>query len=84
MNDYSDAERVARDRVSWAEHQYGDSTPQVAGFLSLLAEVKRLEAKYREAEPAYTRALSIYRALKLDNCLVAGQVYTGLAETYLR
>jgi tetratricopeptide (TPR) repeat protein len=83
LNDYSNAERVAKDRVTWAEQQYGGAAMQVGGFLSLLADIERLRGKYKDAEPNYVRALSIHRALNLANCLVAKGIYTGLAETYL-
>ena len=83
LNDYSNAERVAKDRVTWAEQQYGATALQVGGFLNLLADIERQQSKYKEAEPHYVRALSIHRSLNLANCLVAKAIYTGLAETYL-
>ena len=83
LNDYSNAERVAKDRVTWAEGQYGAMALQVGGVINILADIDRLQGKYKEAEPLYLRSLSIYRSLKLDDCLMAGAVYTGLAETYL-
>jgi tetratricopeptide (TPR) repeat protein len=83
LNDYSNAERLAKDRVTWAEQQYGATALQVGGFLNLLADIERLQGKYKEAEPHYLRALSIHRSLNLANCLVAKAIYTGLAETYM-
>jgi tetratricopeptide (TPR) repeat protein len=83
LNDFAPAERVARDRVTWAEQQYGATALQTGGFLSSLADIDRLQGKYKDAAPSYVRALSIDRSLKLDNCLVAKEIYTGLAETYL-
>jgi tetratricopeptide (TPR) repeat protein len=83
LNDYSDAERVAKDRVTWAEQQYGTTAFQVGGFLTLLADIERLQGKYKDAEPLYVRALSIHRSLNMANCLVAKAVYTGLGETYI-
>jgi tetratricopeptide (TPR) repeat protein len=83
LNDYSDAERVATDRVTWAEKQYGATALQVGGFLSLLADIERLQSKYKDAEPLYLRALSIHRSLNLADCLVARGIYTGLGEAYL-
>lgn len=83
LNDYADAERVAKDRVVWSEQQYGPKALQVAGFLSLLAEIERLQTNYKAAEPLYVRSLSIHRSLNLADCLVAKSVYSGLAETYL-
>jgi len=83
LNAYSDAERVGKDRLTWAEQQYGATALQVGGFLSLLADVERLQGKYKDAEPLYLRALSIHRSLNMADCLVAKAVYTGLGETYI-
>lgn len=83
LNDYSNAERVAQDRVTWAEQQYGAMAFQVGGFLNLLADIDRLQGKYKEAEPLYLRSLSIHRFANLADCLVAKEIYTGLGETYL-
>jgi len=83
LNDYSNAERVATDRVSWAEKRYGSVAFQVGGALSALANIERLQGKYGGAEPLYLRSLSIHRAVGFGDCLVGREVYTGLAETYL-
>jgi tetratricopeptide (TPR) repeat protein len=83
LNDYSNAERVATDRVTWAEKQYGSAAFQVGGALIALANIERLQGKYKEAEPLYLRSLSIHRAVGFGDCLVGREVYTGLAETYL-
>jgi tetratricopeptide (TPR) repeat protein len=83
LNDYPNAERVAKERVTWAEQQYGATALQVRGFLTLLAHIERIQGKYRDAEPLYLRALSIHRSLNLADCLVAKAVYTGLGETYV-
>jgi hypothetical protein len=71
LNDHSDAERVAKDRVTWAEQQYGATALQVGGFLMLLADIERLQGKYTDAEPLFLRALSIHRSLNMANCLVS-------------
>ncbi len=83
LGDYASAERIAQDRVVWSELQYGRSALPVGGFLSLLADINRLQGNYQSAEPLYLRSLSISRSLNLATCLVAKDVYTGLAETYL-
>src|SRR5260370_18406870 len=83
LNDYTSAERVANDRITWVEQKYGVMAGQAGGFLTLLAEANRLQGKYKEAEPLYLRSLSIQRSLGLDDCLVARAGYAGLAETYM-
>src|SRR5262249_28947503 len=64
-------------------HRYGADALQVAVFVEALANLKRLEGKYDEAEPLYARSLSIRRLRKFDECLLATQSYAGLAEAYL-
>ena len=83
LNDYASAERIAKDRATWAEKQYGRDAFQVGGMLGFLADIERLQGKYGEAEPLFLRALSIHHSLKLDDCLIAKGIYTGLAETYI-
>ncbi len=81
--DYSNAKRVVKDRLTWAETQSGPQSWRVGGYLSHLAYIDRLELRYEDAKPLYLRSLAIQRSLKLDNCLIAKEVYTGLAETYI-
>ena len=83
LNEYTDSERVARDRVEWAEKQFGPESRQKAGMISLLAAVERLQLKYKEAEPLYVKVLAVYRSLSRANCLLGKELYTGLAETYV-
>jgi tetratricopeptide (TPR) repeat protein len=83
FNDCPNARRVAKDRLTWAEQQYGGKALQVGGFLSLLANIERLQGKYSEAEPHYIRALSIHRTLNMGDCLIAKSIYSGLAETFV-
>ena len=83
MNDYVSAERLAKDGVNWSEQRYGAATLQVGSFLEALADVNRLQGNYAEAEPLYARSLSIHRLLKLDDCLLAEQSYSGLSEANL-
>jgi tetratricopeptide (TPR) repeat protein len=83
VHDYANAERVAADRVTWTEGEYGESSLPVTGWLNRLAEINLLQGKYQEAEPVYLRSLSMHRSLKLDSCLMTRDLYTGLAEIYL-
>jgi tetratricopeptide (TPR) repeat protein len=83
MNDYADAERLAKDGVNWSEERYGADTLEVATFVEALANLNRLESKYDEAEPLYARSLSIRRIRKFDGCSLAHESYAGLAEAYL-
>jgi tetratricopeptide (TPR) repeat protein len=83
MGDLGSAERVANDRIEWAQNAYGPESRQQAGFIDLLAETYRIQGKYKEAEPLYKRSLSIKEAQNMATCLITHSTYTGLAEAYV-
>jgi hypothetical protein len=54
-NDYADAERVTGERLRAAEIKGADAAGHVPIFLSLMAEVYRLQGKHAAAFPLYVR-----------------------------
>lgn len=82
-DDYQNAERMLSERINVAEQTLGSDHMGVAVFLNPLAGTYVKEGKYEMAIPLFRRSLDIHRAAGLDNPIVAGVVYTGLAEALL-
>jgi hypothetical protein len=65
-NDYADAERIVSERLQALEAQGAPASYQVQMFLSLMAEVYRLQGKHAAAFPLYGRLLSLNDQLSAD------------------
>jgi tetratricopeptide (TPR) repeat protein len=83
LGDLASAERVAKDRVAWADQQYGASSTLALPFVGLQASIEVSLGKYKDAMPFYERSLATLRSIGGSDCLVAKNDYVGLAETYL-
>ncbi len=83
QEDYQNAERVLSERVNVSEQIHGPDHMAVAVFLDLLAGALSKEGKYEAATPLFRRSLRIHATAGLDNAIISGAVYTGLAESLL-